>query len=112
MITSSQIYWITRLDHLSELFGVGGFLVAAAGAILCFCINEIKIFPAKFIGPIMVMFGIMMMVTNTFLPTQKKAIAIYCLPSIVNNQTVQEIPANTATFINEQLKAWIEEVKK
>lgn len=110
MITSSQIYWITRLDCI----GAASAILAAIsffGMCVMFWFKSEKLIkawvPFLFI-PVFLFFVSL----SILIPTTKEAVAIYCLPIIINNEAVQEIPNNTATFINEQLKSWIDGVKK
>ena len=124
------IYWITRLDDIRSIFGLDEailiciviFLLASAG----FCgwglstnasDKETWEFAKKFFRPYIkisipiLIVGLLFSTVTPFIPTSKDVIAIYALPKIANNEQIQEIGTNGMEYINEQLKAWIDDVK-
>lgn len=118
MITSSNIYWITRLDALSNfligliiLFCTIAFIYIVVG--LCSWIeNEFDKYKKCFRWFVYALCGVTLCgFVNTMLPTTKEMIAIYAVPGIINNEQVQEVPVNITSYINEQLKAWTEKIK-
>jgi len=46
------------------------------------------------------------------LPSTKIALSMYYLPRIVNNEDIQQIPANAAKLLNEQLQEWLEDLEQ
>ena len=109
MITSWDLYWITRLDGINTLltifFIVGTIVLIVAAA--CYCAAEEKK-PAWALKPVIVI--IIIGILATFIPDTKTMVAIVFVPKIVNNETVQQIPENAAKFINLKLKEWISDL--
>jgi hypothetical protein len=120
MITSSQIYWLTRLDAIKDTacgFLFLGILVLMGGTIImCFCLawkdneyytDELKTL-RKFkwifwLGFFLVVFCSSILL---FLPTTKEMAAIWIAPKIINNEKVQQLPNNAVDFANEWLKSF------
>jgi len=113
------IYWITRLTGIKLLFGIPGItllIVAGVGFGLFmfayFFEDDDDVLPALNISTVGLVVGFFMFTTFLFIPTTKEAVAIYALPKIANNEQVQEIGSNGMEYINEQLKAWIDDVRE
>ena len=123
------IYWITRLDSIQfVMFVICGvfFSVSLFTAIFCTIdydvyrdseyqsgkekFNRAKIGLFKIL-PITASVCLIFMLAIPFIPTTKEAVAIYALPKIANNEQIQKIGTNGMEYINEQLKAWIDDVK-
>ncbi len=124
MITQSMIYWITRLDTAVSIF-VGISVLAGVclfasiiGFIACRVLEDEKDFPIKWIARtrhyliFAISFAIFACGGQLLIPTTNQAVAIYTIPIIANNEDIQEMPANTAKFLNEKLKDWIESTLK
>ena len=139
-ITSWNIYWITRLDGVRDFFAVIMFLLGAAllagwvcGIIFTNdfdnkrhkdyivtnedsyqdrCANDyrlgLKLLKSSVVGTIIF---VLMFLSFSLIPTTKEMVAVCVIPSIANNEIVKEVPENTASFINEQLKKWIKDVQ-
>lgn len=120
MITSWDIYWITRLGSLSVFFGViGGFTVVL---LTCFfswlgplIISEAsfdnekywKIYKqSMFYG---IITGIIFILISCFIPTTKEFAAIYLIPKIANNEQMQKLPDNVAILLNTKMRQWIDD---
>lgn len=104
MITSSMVYWITRLDDIKCLFGLGGFTAACLLLfVVCFCVDNYytKTALGFCVG---VVFCLLLCVGSVFIPSTKDAIVIYAAPIILNNEEVQEMPLNAVKVCNEWFK--------
>ena len=119
MLTGWNIFWITRLDSISVVFTILAAifsLITVISIIIYLCnifSNLYETIPRFWILPaIVTIITIIFISTATLTPTTKEAVAIYTLPKIANNETVHEISGNAADLVNEQLKAWIDEVRK
>ena len=96
MITTSEMYWLTRLDDInyalglfSILGGVATFLLYAFGAI------EYEDAPDRRrqvwqIAGRALSSVILALIVGTFIPTTKEMAAILVIPKIVNNEKVQD----------------------
>jgi len=117
MITAWDIYWITRLDGIKECF-VPLVIIGVVGTI-CFFIGGAvnyfsddkplgkKIWSFLFITIPVLLIG---MASAALIPSTKTAIAIYAIPKIANNESVQQIPVNFAKLINAKLQEWMVDV--
>jgi hypothetical protein len=123
MISGWDIYWITRLDSIGYLLGIGGLTLALLGLVIAgitlgmasdACSDEeewkpFKRFIKRSLG--FAVFGAISMIFNTFIPTTKEAAAIYLIPRITANEDVQQIPANAAKLLNGKLQEWIDDLE-
>ena len=130
MITSWDIYWITRLDILSWVFGfvsvISALLLLGVVVAYSIWINDrfwdterpehktqrqkhwARCFKAALlIAVVCFIFTIF----SIFTPTTIEAVAIYMLPKIANNEQVQKLSDNTLNFLNTQLEAWMKSLK-
>lgn len=117
MITSWDIYWITRLD------AVCGFIV-----VVCIIIVLLLLFsPVLYIVcddndvdikyfwrgvKISIASFLSLLFIGIFIPSTKEFAAIYLIPKISNNKQVQKIPDNAAQLLNAKLEAWIDSTLK
>lgn len=126
MISTSTMYWITRLDGINNLC----MLFTAIGCVCgVFCIilkcdlkdisinwapseyKSSKIFEVRawfkrlFVISIV---GAVNFVLGVALPTTKEAIVIWATPQILNNEEVQKLPKNAVSVCN----AWLREQLK
>jgi len=108
MITSWDIYWITRLDGIHAL-ALSIFIIFAV--ISCFVWiplttgdykREIKRYYKLSAAALLISSILLVMI-----PTTKEAAAIYLIPKIVNNEQVQKIPDNAMKLLNTKMEAWI-----
>jgi len=114
MITSWDIYWITRLD---EIHGICWFLVIAA-AITIAVLLAMAVWAADQIEPEkakkrlslsikMAVFACTIFIFGSFVPSTKDFAAIYLIPKIANNEQVQKVPENLVRLLNTKMEAWI-----
>ena len=124
MITSSQMYWFTRMDPIRELLGCGlGFLSLAAG--ICFigfaasfCVSHDNCPDAGRTcrASRNWLLGILMLASvvgtvRAFIPTTKEMAVIVVVPAIANSDFIQkDVPAEAKelysyakAFLKEQL---------
>lgn len=97
IITSSDIYWITRLDGINNC-AVGVSIVTGIAffffTIFHFCAIADKMYEIVplFLRTAVIsgIFFALSLITLVFVPTTKEAIIIYGLPKVVNNEKVQQ----------------------
>ena len=130
-ITPSMIYWLTRLDEFSFLFGIifvcivivalvnviGGFV-----ALDSYSTDKLYNRPERLAESkhnIKVRFGravklalvaLLVGVINSFIPSTKQAAAIIVIPKIANSEIVAEM-GDTAKELVGLAKAWLVELK-
>ena len=107
MITTSEMYWLTRLD------GIQGFFIAMTILIAIYSTLAIligggegirKLFWSGIVcGVISILFSVGAILT----PTTKQMCAIKIIPLVLNDPNVQEIPEQLLNLKD----AWIEELK-
>ena len=95
MITTSEMYWLTRLD------GIQGFFIAMT--ILIAIYSTLAILIGIVCGVISILFSVGAILT----PTTKQMCAIKIIPLVLNDPNVQEIPEQLLNLKD----AWIEELK-
>ena len=101
MITTTQMYWLTRLDYFHTFFIVSYWACFAfIGLALLGFIASLdshsytdmrmrKIIQYFVIPPILIM-GLLLLLGAALIPTTKEAAAIVIVPRIVNHEKVQE----------------------
>ena len=123
MITSSFMYWITRLDSiccaicvLSAIF-IGAALVTGIPLGIEYfswadCdrkyrndINDTSIPAIRKVFLWMASIGVMLLVVSSFIPTTKEAAAIVVVPKIANSESVAEI----STAVKDSAVKWLKE---
>ena len=130
-ITPSMIYWLTRLDEFSFLFGIifvcivivalvnviGGFV-----ALDSYSTDKLYNRPERLAESkhnIKVRFGravklalvaLLVGVINSFIPSTKQAAAIIVIPKIANSEIVAEM-GDTAKELVGLAKSWLIELK-
>jgi len=118
MITSGQIYWLTRLDSIHKaaiplvVFGI--FALVGGIIVLTLCKqwknNEYMEDDYRIAKSLRWVFwaGLIASIIGTsvqlFVPSTKEMAAILFAPKIVNNEKAQEIPGNMLDFVNDWLK--------
>lgn len=119
MITSWDIYWITRLDAISGFFVIlfcasvvltGAFLVFSP-IIVDECFDDDWAKWRKLTVKLVVT-TIILSIPACLVPTTKEAAAIYLIPKITNNEQVQKLPDNALKFLNGKFEAWIADMEK
>jgi hypothetical protein len=128
MIEWWYIYLFTRLDAIKSFLYIPSIFLLIFGAFFIICggviwhlakespmlesSQEKLIWAPKLVekyGPIFLCVSFFLGAINTAIPSTKEVAAIIILPKIANNETVQEVPNNVATLLNEKFKAWIDE---
>jgi hypothetical protein len=112
MITSWDIYWITRLDNINGILIIGGTLCLIFITVVLFAAGDIRhdqiwhykkaIITNIIISTIALLLGLMT-------PTTKEFAAIYLIPKIANNEQMQKIPDNAAKLLNAKMEQWIDD---
>ena len=126
MLTSWDVYWITRLDvaqqtadclaWLSFFCLVGGFTICAlmycrdyayqGFSSKAFFIDRRKFYIPPFISLMVFAF------LSVAIPTTNQFAAIYLLPKIANNEQVQKLPDNAMKLLNGKMEEWINDIGK
>ena len=102
VITTTQMYWITRLSPLGDcldfiiclLFILAAVFLVAGGIMQDSCFNEdsnkrgIRLIKTS---PLWAVAATVLMIANCLLPTTKEMAAILIVPRIVNNEKVQTV---------------------
>lgn len=114
MITSWQMYWLTRLDSLigaSLPFMILGVLFSVAWVVVKAiniqeqdgAVDKFLSFSKWFVFPIL----LIGLIGQTLIPSTKDMAAILVAPKILNNSEVQKLPDNILKLANE----WMEELR-
>ena len=120
MITSWDIYWITRLDNITAL-AVGATIVLSVVFVLsgifipmasdCFDISENVWKLIKRIFKVLITIWCISVFVNAACPTSKELVAIMFVPKIANNEQLQQVPENALKLINSKLKEWVADIE-
>ena len=111
MITSWDIYWITRLDSLQPLFGLTAMALALATIMLAFHASISSQWGEMRRWIVVTTISTVMFIVLAILtPSTKEYAAIYLLPKIANNKQVQKLPDNAIKFLNAKMEAWINDL--
>ena len=111
MITSWDIYWITRLDAIYAMLVIVLIVVVLAMIFLpmiadiAFDAGTRTIAKLEIIGFVIFVVALSML---TFIPSTREAAAIYLIPKIANNEQMQKIPDNAAKLLNAKMEQWID----
>lgn len=115
IITSSDLYWLTRLDSIRDgCEALAGLCGVATAAILIFTL----LCSAEPWGEadrpkrhrwlwLTVPLFVLAVVARTMVPTTREAIAILVIPKIANNEDIQGLGADTIKVARE----WLEELR-
>lgn len=107
MITSWDVYWITRLDSI----GVFLFLVMVAFFFLgCIFLAKDNVFSKITIACFAISF--LIGIISVFSPSTKECAMIYLIPKIANNEQIQKVPDNAARLLNAKMEEWINDTVK
>ena len=109
-----HIYLLTRIDYVVGCIDVFMTLAVLALIILaCFFplyYEEEEYRPLAYkIAKYIVIVFIITIGFRAVIPNQTEMAAIYLVPKIVNNESVQKIPENVAKLLEVKLNQWIEE---
>lgn len=113
MITSWDIYWVTRLDAVCGFIEVVLILVGILFLVspLIFMAFDDGSLDIKYFWrglKICVVTVLFFLFAGIFIPSTKEVAAIYLIPKIANNEQVQKIPDNAAKLLNAKLEEWID----
>ena len=109
-----HIYLFTRIDYVINSLEVILFAAILLGVVIA-CFAPIfyaeKTFLPTFYKVIKLLIIIFICAAGSrvVIPTQTEVAAIYLVPKIVNNESVQKIPENVAKLLEVKLNQWIEE---
>ena len=124
MITTWQMYWLTRMDSLGFLFGVPAIIGLIAGTICIIMMAMIRgsnyrsegdektAANCQKIGFKVFSIAIPLFIISCFIPTTKEMAAILIVPRVLNNEKVQELPNNVLDLANEWMKELVKEKKE
>lgn len=115
MITSWDIYWITRLDSVCMFLIAIGFVLLML--IIFFpLIAEVALELEKqsIVKCELLLSASLLLVClcGVFVPSTKEFAAIYLIPKIANNEQMQKIPDNAAKLLNVKMEEWIKDTIK
>jgi hypothetical protein len=112
-MTSWEIYWLTRLDAVNQLFFVGVLVSFGVGGLfLGIAANgywEDNETAPKWVKAGFVQFpfvAALLLTIAAFIPTSKEMAAILVIPKIVNNEKLTQLPDRVLDLANQ----WIEEL--
>lgn len=121
MVTSSMIYWITRLDYISEFFKAMSAFTGIASAVMIIAI----VFFADEIGAemksmkkyfAMLITGFLLFTAGLiFTPTTNEMAAIYIVPAVANSETTENILGaadDASKVLKEKTAEWLKETLK
>lgn len=96
MITTQQMYWLTRLDSLCKTH-VALLVVCIVAAVVLYIIGAAILdyddgYSVKHLraATMLVCSAVVLLIVGTFIPTSREMAAIIVIPKIVNNEKVQE----------------------
>lgn len=116
MITSANIFWITRLDSFGMFLGFISMITFIASVVIFFAAFEkaendtlfVSRFMQKYISfkTCIACFMLFLFVTigNCMLPTTKEMAAIIVIPKVANNEKIQELGDGIYQLANDWLK--------
>jgi len=119
-MTGWEVYWLTRLNMLHSTFQLIASMGITLGVITLVAwvlFREHEEFGETDFATIicrkltlwLLLPGVVALMGFLFVPTLKDAAAIYLIPPIVNNEDVQEIPADAAKLLHNKLNEWIDD---
>ena len=105
-MTTMQLYWIVKLTDIQLFFCILGSCTITAGiiSVIAIALGEERL--SKLFSWVTIT-GIVLAFIGTLIPSTKQMAAILILPSVINNEQIQEMPAKLLELGNE----WIEELK-
>lgn len=113
MITSSTLYWITRLDTLCIFFGIS-FAVLLVSTLI-YIIVKLDDFDPEYEADRnnikcrnkLIILTLICLVPVIFIPSTKEIAFIYFAPKVINNEEAQKIPENIIKFLNVKMNEYI-----
>jgi len=118
-MTGWFIYWMIIIGRLHEFFSViailSPFAIIAWELIMLaeYSDNNEKYAKKKILLPIKFSFIIpLFIILSIFTPKLEEIVAIYLIPKMVNNESIQEIPEKALDLLETQLDKWIANNRK
>lgn len=96
MITTQQMYWLTRLDSLCNTLVTlfVGCIIAAVALYIIWAVNfdcdDDYLIKHRRVATRLVCSAVVALIVGAFIPTTREMAAIIVIPKIVNNEKVQE----------------------
>lgn len=116
MLTSMDMYWLTRLDSLNTwlwivviISGLASMVAVLAAMIATATRDRCAVYLrriAKYVVTVFFVFG----TGSVLVPTTKEMVAIYVVPAIANNEQVRSIPDTALKLADEYLKQKLDEL--
>lgn len=115
ILTPAMVYWVGIVDKIDRLFDSLSTLSIIFGvAMVIYCLitlsdgdNDNKFLPkAKKYATILLSVGSLALMLQTFIPSSKTLAAMYVLPPIVNNESVQALPSEVLDFVRGYIKQY------
>lgn len=116
MLTSMDMYWLTRLDSLNTWLGTVVVMAGLASvvsvlmAIVATFREDDSAFDLRRIAKYIVGVFFVLGTISVFVPTTKEMVAIYVVPAIANNEQVRSIPDTALKLADEYLKQKLDEL--
>ena len=115
MISSMQIYWLSRLSFISNFFTflsvfLTATMIVATVAKIAFYLDDDENDVTVRMGRVwkwLLIAWLVSIVGAAFIPDSKDVAAMYVVPKIANSETVQELGDKTKTLAIE----WLEELR-
>ena len=109
-----HIYLFTRIDYVVDCIDIFMVLVALGlfilGCLFPLYYEEEEYRPLAYkIAKYLVIVFIITVGFRIVIPTQTEVAAIYLVPKIINNESVQKVPESVAKLLEVKLNQWIEE---
>lgn len=116
MISTSEIYWITRATPIWDTVLLLMMVLGLLAAVLIYLAvedyedyNEYKReYKHQTSLGFVILLTLMLGISLVFIPKTSDLVAMKVLPAMLNNEDVQNIGPNAAKFIDVQLKQWID----
>ncbi|HIJ71136.1 MAG TPA: hypothetical protein HPP87_07210 [Planctomycetes bacterium] len=116
IITESEMYWLTRLDALNNIFGAVAIIGVIVGLMTLYLVmflggdqewyerNTKRALELLCLGLLLILIGC---TGQCFVPTAKEMAAIKLIPAVSKNENVQELPNKVVDLANE----WLDELR-
>jgi len=119
-MTTLQLYLITKLDSLVELFGgISVVLLVIGGLILMMVVIQIASDDADESTPSFkawsirfIIIGFISMIISLAIPSTKEIGFIYMAKYVTNNEHATEIPDKAFKFLNEKMDEYLKDITK
>lgn len=117
MLTSMDMYWLTRLDSLNNWIGcvfiistIVGLVVGSVGAMFADTCDNLSPKDAFRWARRILLMSLIFGGLGVMVPTTKEMVAIYVVPALANNEQVRSIPDTALKLADEYLKQKLDEL--